>query len=182
MNGKTLVFKDSLGVELRFSNRNGAQTTFVTNSYKRLCSFALGFGGGFEQIDMAEIVINFTTPTFESNLEYTVFVGDSSPIEIKDTVLYDMFKLSMGKPSALTSIIGFAELSKRGTVKPNRDLNNIVIENITLLGKPFKQVINAKNGLKNPTLEPLEVYYNTTQGVVAMRLLNGKLFVLDRIE
>jgi hypothetical protein len=84
--------------------------------------------------------------------------------------------------SSLSSVFFQAENAKRGTVKPDISAHLKPIEELTILSKNFKKVIVRNNDLKVKNIEPLELYFNLNQGVVAMRLLDGRMFVLDKIE
>jgi hypothetical protein len=53
---------------------------------------------------------------------------------------------------------------------------------VKLLGKTFKNVVVDSNSQKTKTTEPLSLSFNTSQGIIAFRLLDGRLFVLDKIE
>lgn len=182
LKGKTLVFKDSLGCELRYKNTEGVKPEALKLNLKKLCDGALGFGGGFEFLEIESQQLVFTSPTLDVSLQLEATVLEThQAVEAKDTVFYDVLSVKMNTPN-LTPISNQIELSKRGTAKPNLPTQNVVIETITILGKTFKQVVNVKNALKVNGVEPSEIFYNTTQGVVAIRLLNGKLFVLDKIE
>lgn len=182
LKGKTLVFKDSLGSELRYKNTDGVKQEAVKLNLKKLCDGAIGFGGGFEFLEIESQKLIFTSPTLDLSLQLEAFVLETrQAVEVKDTVFYDVLSVKMNNPN-LTPISNQIELSKRGTAKPDLSSQNVVIETITILGKTFKSVVNVKNGLKVNGVEPSEIFYNATQGVVAIRLLNGKLFVLDKIE
>jgi hypothetical protein len=181
LNKKTLIFKDSTGVEIQFSNRRGIEKRFETLSLKQICPGSLGFGGVFSSIELETNRLFFAS-SISSTLELnSMVINTNQTSEVQDTILYDVLKVTMNG-LGFTSISSRAEQSKRGTNKANLTTNDIFHENITLLGKPLKQVTQSKSILKAQNVEPSEVFYNTTQGVVAMRLLNEKLFVLDRIE
>ena len=184
LKSKTLIFKDSLGSELRFKNSAGLKQQSLKTNYKKLCDGPIGLGGGFEFLEFESQLLVFTTSDLNVSLQLEALVIDANQqtSEAKDTVLYDILSVQMYNPTGLTSISNQLELSKRGIIKLNKPTNNVVIETITILGRTFKQVVNVKNGLKSNDVEPAEVWYNATQGVVALRLLNGKLFVLDKVE
>ena len=173
-----------MGSELRFKNSAGLKQQSLKTNYKKLCDGSIGFGGGFEFLEFESQLLVFTTSDLNVSLQLEALVIDANPqtSEAKDTVLYDILSVQMYNPTGLTSISNQSELSKRGIIKLNKPTNNVVIETITILGRTFKQVVNVKNGLKSNDVEPAEVWYNATQGVVALRLLNGKLFVLDKVE
>jgi hypothetical protein len=98
-----------------------------------------------------------------------------------DTLLYDVLEFELGR-NGRNHIRFDAEMSKRATIKPDRKTFPKPISELILLGKLFKNVIVDNNDLKVKNIEPLELYFNSTQGIVAFRLLDGRLFVLDKIE
>jgi hypothetical protein len=180
LKGKTLILKDSLGALIRFRNNSGMEEETLKISTKQICTTA--FGGGFEFFDAPSKFLNFTSSDIDMNMRLQTFI-DSEPSvsNPNDTLLYDVLSCQLNGPK-LTATATFLELSNRGTAKPIKSTGVKLLDSITLLNKPFKNVALVKNDLKNQTIEPSEMYVNATQGVVAIRLLDGRLFVLDKIE
>jgi hypothetical protein len=180
LQGKSLIFKDSLGSILIFSSNRDLLEEKITVPSKFLCRKM--FGSGTEYFDSKSNSLDIKSKELDLTMRLTIMVKNTVVDSVLlDTLLYDVLEYELGRNNK-THIIFEAEISKRATNKPDRKTFPKPISELTLLGKSFKNVIVKNNDLKVKNIEPLELYFNTNQGVVAMRLLDGRLFVLDKIE
>jgi hypothetical protein len=180
LKGKTLTYKDSLGKTIAFKAESGITNIDKKVETKVLCQEAFNSGIEFLSSKMNLLKLNSTDLNVELSLN--VFISNKGLDTLtSDTLLYDIIECKMGN-SSLSSIFFQAENSKRGTIKPDISVHLKPIEELTILSKNFKKVIVRNNDLKTKNIEPLELYFNLNQGVVAMRLLDGRLFVLDKVE
>jgi hypothetical protein len=180
LKGKTLTYKDSLGKTITFKAESSITNIDKKVVTKVLCQEAFNSGVEFLNSKMNLLKLNSTDLNVELNLN--VFISNKGLDTLtSDTLLYDILECKMGN-SSLSSIFFQAENSKRGTIKPDISAHLKPIEEFTILSKNFKKIIVRNNDLKTKNIEPLELYFNLNQGVVAMRLLDGRLFVLDKVE
>jgi hypothetical protein len=175
LKGKTLTYKDSLGNLIRFKSAQDIEVKNEKVITKTICREAFDNGVEFLDTKTNHLEIIGKDLNFNQNLSVN-FAKRTIDSIVTDTLLYDVLDLKVG-------IISFElELSKRGTSKPDYRTNFKPIDSLNMLGKTFKNVVLSTNSQKTRTQEPLELYFNLNQGVVAMRLLDGRLFVLDKIE
>lgn len=176
LRGKKLVFKDSLGATITFNAASNIVKPDAKVVTKVICQDA--FNSGVEFLDSKIHLLRLTSKelSIEPNLQ-TMIINKGLDASVTDTsLLYDVLNIDFG-------IIKVPlELSKRGVVKPDFRVNTQVQSEVKLLGKTFKNVVVDTNSQKTKTTEPLSLSFNTTQGLVAFRLLDGRLFVLDKIE
>jgi hypothetical protein len=176
LKGKKLIFKDSLGATITFNAATNIVKPDAKVVTKVICQEA--FNSGVEFLDSKMPLLKLTSKelSIEPNLQ-TIINNKGLETSVSDTtLLYDVLNIDFG-------IIKFPlELSKRGVVKPDFRVNLQVQSEIKLLGKTFKNVVVETNSQKTKTTEPLSLFFNATQGVIAFRLLDGRLFVLDKIE
>jgi hypothetical protein len=176
LRGKKLVFKDSLGATITFNAASNIVKPDAKVVTKVICQDA--FNSGVEFLDSKIHLLRLTSKelSIEPNLQ-TMIINKGLDASVTDTtLLYDVLNIDFG-------IIKFPlELSKRGIVKPDFRVNTQVQSEVKFLGKTFKNVVVDTNSQKTKTTEPLSLSFNTTQGLVAFRLLDGRLFVLDKIE
>jgi hypothetical protein len=179
LENKTIVFKDSMGALIKFKNDAGVELKDIKINGKILCS---SFDGPtdfeFFKSKTQELTLNSTELNIFLTLKASV---ENLSTTSTDTLLYDLLECKTGI-SKTFSISTEQELSKRGTDKSDRPVFIKPIKELTLSGKTFKNIIVKTNELITKNIEPLELFCNNTQGVVALRLLDGRLFVFDRIE
>jgi hypothetical protein len=176
LKGKKLIFKDSLGATITFNAASNIVKPDAKVVTKVICQEA--FNPGVEFLDSKIHLLKLTSRelSIEPNLQ-TMISNKGLDASVSDTsLLYDVLNIDFG------SIKFPLELSKRGVVKPNFRVNNQVQSEVKLLGKTFKNVVVDTNSQKTKTTEPLSLSFNTSQGIIAFRLLDGRLFVLDKIE
>lgn len=175
LKAKTLTYKDTLGNLIRFKSAQNIDVKDEKVITKTICRAAFDNGVEFLNTKTNHLEIVGKEVRLNQNLSVN-FAKKTIDSIATDTILYDVLDLKVG-------IISFQlELSKRGTSKPDYRTNFKPIDSLNLLGKTFKNVVLKSNDQKTRTEEPLELYFNAAQGVVAFRLLNGQLFVLDKIE
>ena len=181
LQGKNMIYKDSLGSTITFKAESGITNVDYKVNIKVLCQEA--FNSGVEFLNSKMKILNFTSKEVNVNQSLNIFIINKSvdTITSDTTLLYDILECKLGN-SSLSSIFFQVETSKRGTIKPDILTHHKPIDELTILGKKFKNIIVKNNDLKSKTIEPLELYFTKTQGVVAMRLLDGRLFVLDKVE
>jgi hypothetical protein len=180
LKGKTLIYKDSLDKTIVFKAESGITNIDQKVPTKVLCQEAFNFSVEFLSSKMN--LLKLTSPDLNVELNLNVSITNKGLDTLTtDTLLYDIIECKVGNNS-LSSIFFQLENSKRGTIKPDILANPKPIEELTILSKTFKQVNVRNNNLKVKNIEPLELYFNLNQGVVAIRLLDGRLFVLDKVE
>jgi hypothetical protein len=180
LKGKTLIYKDSLGKTIAFKAASGITNIDQKVPTKVLCQEP--FNSGVEFLSSKMNLLKLTSPDLNVELNLNVSIANKGLDTLTtDTLLYDIIECKVGN-SSLSSIFFQLENSKRGTIKPDILTKPKPIEELSILGKTFKQVNIRNNNLKDKNIEPLELYFNINQGVVALRLLDGRLFVLDKVE
>lgn len=181
LQGKTLIYKDSSNKIITFKAESSIAKIDKKVSTKVLCQEP--FNSGVEFLSSKINLLKLSSKELNVALDLSVFITNRGldTLTSDTTLLYDIMECKIGNNS-LSSIFFQIESSKRGTLKPDILTKPTPIEELTILGKNFKKVIVRNNDLKSKTIEPLELYFNLNQGVIGFRLLDGRLFVLDKIE
>ncbi|MDZ7880682.1 MAG: hypothetical protein U5L45_23610 [Saprospiraceae bacterium] len=181
--GKKLIFKDSIGRELIFRDTSGLIKTAqqletgitCTNGwpFQSLISFV-----GYEawSIGLKSDSLTIQQEFYIANISATV--GDTSRI-------YDVLDCQLTEISSKNRNLIFFGFSKRGVESRAdfpRNSDYLIVADTVLNQKRFSKLTKLESIVNRNPQTVLESFFDKQKGLVAFKLSDGNLWVLDRIQ
>ena len=187
---KKIVFVDTLGNELKFTEQNGLQREIRTSQVRLNCN--QGFfeeDKSYDYIEYEWISILLIDTVENLAILYTGRMIDRDA-SIRYPVFYDDLNPVMYVPgTTCCSMSTLLIMSMRDNVnQPVIAPDPPIILDTIILNKHFSNIYKRKRnglccgGLQPESNLPNEFYISKKDGIIAFRMLNGKLWRFERME
>ena len=189
---KTIVYVDEFGNEMRFIEQNGLQRTVETSLVRINCNNGWkDVDKSYDYIEYEWISIQLINPIENLEIKYIGRMIDRLAT-IREPVYYDDLNSRMSiLNSSCCTMSSLLIMSMRDNVdQPVISPDPQIILDTIILDKQFTNIYKIKKNPENlccaydqpePNL-PNELYISKTDGIIAFKQLNGKLWRFEREE